>query len=69
MRDYTVISYYLPKTFQQYHDEISLKCAIWTQIQEKFRDLKKLGLCDEEVDSSIVEINLGYNGFEAINPL
>ena len=61
--------YSLPKSFSQYEDEISLKYAIWKQIQEKFEKLKRMKLCSQNLDTTIVEINLGLSDNESFNIL
>lgn len=48
----------LPETFEQYKDPLSLKFAIWNQIQSQIELCKKQGKCSSDIDPSIVEINL-----------
>lgn len=57
----------LPDTFKQYKDELSLKFAIWRQIQEKLERCKRQGLCPRDLDISIVEINFGMEDIEFLN--
>ena len=58
VRDFTLIIEKLPQSFDQYKDSLSLKHAIWDQIQTKVKLCKEQGLCDVKIDSSIVDINL-----------
>lgn len=58
-KDFTLMINKLPKSFSQYKDELSIKFAIWKQIQEKIEKCKKQGLCPQDLDTSIVEINFG----------
>lgn len=69
MRDFTVRSNQLPESFRQYEDEVSMKFAIWQQIQQKIKDAKESGVCEETIDPTIVEINLGINSFDVLNEL
>ena len=69
MRDFTVRSKKLPESFRQYEDEVSIKFAIWQQIQQKIKDAKESGVCEESIDPTIVEINLGINSFDVLNEL
>ena len=69
MRDFTVRSNQLPESFRQYEDEVSMKFAIWQQIQQKIKDAKESGVCEENIDPTIVEINLGINSFDVLNEL
>lgn len=58
VRDFTLIIEKLPQSFAQYKDVLSLKFAIWDQIQKKVEACKQQGLCDEQIDTSIVDINI-----------
>ena len=49
----------LPDNFVQYGNENSLKFGLWNEIQDAVKLAKKIGLCGQEVDSSIIQINIG----------
>ena len=61
MRDFTMRSNQLPESFCQYEDELSIKFAIWQQIQQKIKESKELGVCKEIIEPTIVEINFCIN--------
>ena len=58
MRDFTLKIDKLPDSFRQHKDPLSLKFAIWKQIQGKIEVAKRAGKCSDDIDPSIVEINL-----------
>ena len=69
MRDFTIKTQYLPESFKKHNDEISLKQALWTQIQDKLQECKKLKVASEHLDTTVVEINLGLNSYMNIDEL
>ena len=70
MRDFTVITEHpLPESFKKYKNYISLKYAIWSQIQEKLEDVKTHKLCPPDVDTTVAEINLGLISYNDLNKL
>ena len=69
MRDFTVEINNLPITFCTHKDEVSMKFAIWAQIQERIKDAKEAKLCKEDLDSTIVEINFGIKNYLVLNKL
>ena len=66
MKDFTIRIDDLPKSFEQYNDEINMKYAIWRHIQEKIADLSNSGIpsIPSDLDPSIVEINFGLKSYE-----
>ena len=58
LRDFTLVIDKLPESFKQYKDPMSLKFALWSQIQHKIEVCKKEGKCNSNLDPSIVEINI-----------
>ena len=65
-RDFTVVVDRLPASFAQYKDELSLKHAIWTQIQKKIQECKRQELCPEDLDPTIAEINFGMGDIDML---
>lgn len=63
-RDFTIVIDSLPSSFHKYKDELSLKFAIWKQIQTKFTVCKQQNYCHEDLDTSIVDINFGLANIE-----
>ena len=68
MRDFTIKIEKLPKAFEEYKDEISIKFALWKYIQEKLNECKEV-YSIEGIDTTIVEINLGLNSYKNLNKL
>ena len=66
VRDFTLVISKLPESFRQYKDELSLKFALWSQIQNKIELCKAQKLCSEEIDPTIIEINLGETDIELL---
>lgn len=66
VRDFTLVINKLPESFKQYKDELSLKFALWAQIQQRIQECKDQQLCSEEIDPTIVEINLGETDIELL---
>lgn len=52
-----------------FKDEISMKFAIWKHVQDRITDAKQIGLCDKNLDSTIVDINFGMQSFDVIKKL
>ena len=69
MRDFAVKIDILPQSFKDKHDEISVKFALWQQIQEKLKECRDHGLCSKNIDTTVVEINIGLNQYEDIELL
>lgn len=69
MRDFTVKTSELPADFSKYEDEVSMKFALWDLIQQRIKDAKEAGLCDPDLDSTIVEINFGIKSDIVLNKL
>lgn len=65
-RDFTLVIQEIPASFKQYKDELSLKFAIWRQIQNKFKLCKERKYCSPDLDTSIVEINFGLANIECL---
>ena len=56
MKDFTAIIDKLPKTFEQYDNEYSLKWALEQQIKTKIDECVKKNFIKKEVDSTIIDI-------------
>lgn len=66
VRDFTLVISKLPESFKQYKDELSLKFALWSQIQQKIQECKDQELCPQDIDPSICEINFAETDIELI---
>lgn len=69
MRDFSVNTYGLPKSFSHYDDEVSIKFAIWEQIQQKLTDAVEAGIAPKCTDRNITEINFGIKSYSILNNL
>lgn len=69
MRDFSVKTSELPESFSEFEDEVSMKFALWDLIQQRIKDAKEAGLCDPNLDSTIVEINFGIKSDTVLNKL
>ena len=58
-RDFTVVIDQLPTNFKHYQNEYNMKFAIWHDIQEGLQLAKKMGMCSDKVNSTIININFG----------
>ena len=65
-KDFTLQIHQLPLTFAQYKDELSIKYAIWNQIQQKINFYKENKMCFEELDSTIIDIHFAMRDIELL---
>lgn len=61
-RDFTLVIDSLPVSMQQHGDELSLKHAVWHQMQAIVRDSVAKGLCPSDTDSRIALISVVRSG-------